>query len=219
MTNKKKVLLISCSVILLCTCVIAGMSWALFSDSATVTSHLQASNLDITLKRTNLEYAVLDSDGYLATQTVTTALDLTTPTTGSVFGIDGTGVLIVPGSYFNATLEIANAGKTAFDYSVSIKLNGTATELSKQLKVTVMKSDNTVIGTEMLSEMASGISISAGHMKVGDTAQTFKVKVEFVDSAQSPYNLTLNNNAAQSGVANFDVVVTATQSTTRPSNP
>ena len=65
--NKKRILLASCSIIAMCLCAIVGMTYALFTDSVSVKNHLQAGNLDIALVRTDLEYAILDNDGYLTT--------------------------------------------------------------------------------------------------------------------------------------------------------
>lgn len=206
--KKKRVLLISCSVIMLCICIIAGMSYALFTDSVSVGNHLQAGNLNVTLTRTNLEYSVLNDDGELAVTTVEDDLDLTTSNANNVFGIDSTDIRIVPGSYFDADLEIKNAGNTAFNYSVSIKLLGGSTDLAEQLKVTVRDENGDVIDTQMLGDLASGMSIDTGKMKVGDTAQKFSVCVEFIDN-------TSINNAAQNDSAVFDLVVTAIQATTR----
>lgn len=216
---KKKILLISSSVIMLCVCIIAGMSYALFSDAVSVSNHLKAGNLKITLARTNLEYSTLNDDGELETHTDTTRLALTNTTTQdtNVFGLDADDLRIVPGSYFEATLEIANAGNTAFDYGVSIKLNGTSNALAEQLKVTVTRPGSTQSESKMLSELAGGLSISTGSMKAGDSAQSFTVRVEFVDSAdydrENPEADPMNNNAAQDLTALFDLVVAAVQAT------
>lgn len=214
--NKKRVLLISCSVIMLCLCIIAGMSYALFTDSVTVSNHLQAGNLHITLTRTELQYSILSVNGELDTITVEEDLDLTTSTDDecNVFGIDSNDVRIVPGSYFDAELEIKNDGNTAFNYSVSIKrLDGTM-DLADQLKVIVTHPDGSRT-EKMLSELTGDLSIAAGRMKKTDSVQTFRVRVEFVNDAD--YNVShdedarINNNDVQSGTAVFDLIVTAEQ--------
>lgn len=217
--KKKRVLLISCSVIMLCICIIAGMSYALFTDSVSVGNHLQAGNLNVTLTRTNLEYSVLNAEGELAVKTVAEDLDLTTSSANNVFGIDSTDIRIVPGSYFDADLEIENAGNTAFNYSISIKLLGDSTDLAEQLKVIVTHPNGTTT-EKMLSELAGGLSIDTGKMKVGDTAQTFSVRVEFVDDGRPDTNpsTTIVNNDAQGDSAVFDLIVTAVQATTQSGN-
>lgn len=221
--KKKRVLLISCSVILLCICVATGFTYALFTDSVSVGNHLQAGNLNVTLKRTNLEYSVLNENGELEVTTVEEDLDLTTSSANNVFGIDSTDIRIVPGSYFDAKLEIANAGNTAFKYSVQIKLLGDATALAEQLKVTINDANGNEIDSKMLSELANDQSIEIGKMKVGADAQSFSVRVEFIDDVAYNLDLTedaepedyMNNNDAQTKTAVFDLIVTAVQATTQ----
>ena len=65
MTNKKRILIISFSAIILCLCIFVGASYSLFTDSERVTTHLKSGDLDITLERVNLEYTVLNDEGYL----------------------------------------------------------------------------------------------------------------------------------------------------------
>lgn len=215
--KQKRVLLLSCSVIVLCICILAGMSYALFSDSISVGNHLRAGNLKISLKRTGLEYSALNADGELDVTTITGSLNLTTSSENNVFGIDSSNIRIAPGSYFDADLEIANVGNTAFTYAVSVKLLGNDTALTDQLKVIVTDCDGNR-QEAMLSELAGGLQIDTGKMKVGDGAQKFNVRVEFVDDVEynrgRPADEHVNNNDAQSKTAAFDLIVTATQATT-----
>lgn len=204
--KNKRVLIVSCSIIMLCLCIIVGMSYALFTSSVSVGDHLQAGNLNISLTRTDLEYSVLDANGELKTITVEEDLDLTTASESNAFGIDSTDIRIVPGSYFDADFKITNVGNTAFTYTIDLKLLGSATALAEQLKVTVTHPDGSTTET-MLSELtANGLSIGAGKMKVGEGSQSFGVRVEFIDNSSI-------NNAAQNGTAAFDLVVTAVQAT------
>lgn len=223
--KKKRALLVSCAVIVLCLCIIAGMSYALFSDRVSVGNHLQAGNLKVSLKRTNLEYCVLNSDGVLETKTDTTSLDLTNKTGKNVFGLDSENIRIAPTSYFDATLEIANGGNTAFTYSVTVQLADAYknSELAKQLKVTVYNAKGDVVKSEMLDKLDSATIPVGATITVNGEKQTFRVRVEFVNDVD--YNKELpagedrmNNNAAQDGVAAFDLVVSAVQSTTAPAN-
>ena len=75
-----KVLAIYCSIVLVCLTAIIGASYALFNQTISVGNHLQAGNLDAALTRTNLEYAVLDSEGVLTKTTVDTDVDFTNNT-------------------------------------------------------------------------------------------------------------------------------------------
>ena len=217
--KKKRVLLVSCSVILLCMSIIVGMTYALFTDSVSVNNHLKAGNLDITLTRTNLEYSVLNEDGELAVTEVTDDYNFTASTNENVFGIDAKDIRIVPGSYFDADMEIANNGNVAFTYSVGISLIGNSNALAEQLQVTVTHPDGTIT-TKKLSELAGGLSISTGKMKVTDATQSFSVKIDFIDDVVANANLAngetpMDNDLAQTQSAVFDLVVTAVQATTQ----
>lgn len=203
--KKKKVLLISCSVIMLCICIVAGMSYALFTDSITVSNHLRAGNLKVGLTRTNLEYSVLNANGELETKTVSNSVDLTS-STGNAFGIDKTNTRIVPGSYFQTDLQIENNGNTAFTYGVTIRLNSTSNKLAEQMKVMLLDAEGHVVESKTFSELgANGWTLNSGRVLAGETAEKFTVRVEFVDNG--------NNNAAMNLTADFDLVVTATQAT------
>ena len=217
--KKKRVLLVSCSVILLCMSIIVGMTYALFTDSVSVNNHLKAGNLDITLTRTNLEYSVLNEDGELAVTEVTDDYNFTASTNENVFGIDAKDIRIVPGSYFDADMEIANNGNVAFTYSVGISLIGDSNALAEQLQVTVTHPDGTTT-TKKLSDLAGGLSIATGKMKVTDASQSFSVKVDFIDDVVANANLTdgetpMDNDLAQTQSAVFDLSVTAVQATTQ----
>lgn len=202
--NKKKILLISCTVILICLAIIAGTTWALFTDSTTVKNHLVAGNLDVVLTRTNLKYNALNDLGELEDFEITDDLDFTASSEENVFGVDG--LLIVPGSYFEAELEMSNRGNVAFDYSIQIVFMGEANLLAEQLTLTLTRADGS---TEMkkLSELGAGLSVNAGEMTVKDAAETFTVRVEFVDLAGTANNPTMNKSVE------FDLIVTATQAT------
>lgn len=218
MIRKKRVLLISCSVILLCMAMIVGVTYSLFTDTVKVKNHLRAGDLELSLVRRELEYSVLDEDGYLRAVRVEDDVDFSSVTDANVFGIDAEDVRIVPGSYFDATMEISNGGNVAFGYSVGIRLSGVSNALAEQLRVRVTHPDGSV-SEKMLSEMAGGIAIDTGSMACGDNAQSFGVRVEFVDDLD--YNrelddeeLMIDNDEAKAQSAVFDLIVTATQATT-----
>ena len=64
-TNRKRTLLISGAIILLCMIIIVSTSWALFTDRKAVTTHLRAGDLEITLERIGLSKSILNEKGYL----------------------------------------------------------------------------------------------------------------------------------------------------------
>ncbi len=204
MSKKKRTLLVSFSIIVLCLCAMVGMTYALFTDSALVKNHLAAGNLDVELTRTNLEYRVLDENGFLETIVVEDDVNFTSTNKENIFGIDATGMMIAPGSYFDAELKLSNNGNVAFTYSVAIKLSSEANKLAEQLQVTITHANGKTT-TKKLSELSSSLTMEAGTMGANDTSKVFNVKVEFIDST--------SNNLAQNQKVVFDIVVNATQAT------
>lgn len=208
----KKILTIYCSIVLICLTAIIGASYALFNQTISVGNHLQAGNLEASLTRTNLEYAVLDSEGVLTKTTVDTDVDFTNKTKENIFGLNKDS-RIVPGSYFEAEMQLANNGTVAYDYSVEIHLisrsNEQVNELAKQLKVTFKVGDKEE--SHMLSELIEQASKSGGKYTIAsgrlplESNTGFTVRVEFV--------LSDNNNAAQDQACAFDLVINAVQAT------
>ena len=193
----------SAAIILLCMTVIAGLTFALFTDGDRVKNHLQAGDLEVRLTRTNLKYRYLDEKGVWQVPVIEDDLDFTSSTEDNVFGLDAEGLYIVPGCYFNADMQVDNVGNVAFTYAVSIDMLGEVNELAEQLQVTVTKADGTS-ETKKLSDMINGETIMAGRMLEDDAPQTFNVDVYFTDD-------TAINNAAQTQLAEFDLVIIATQ--------
>jgi predicted ribosomally synthesized peptide with SipW-like signal peptide len=209
-------MIVSTSVILLCMTIIAGMTWALFTDTQTVSNHLQAGDLQITLKRTELTKTTLDASGYLTTLPADkTPVEFTNPTDENVFGI-GTDEKIVPGTKYVAQMQIENHSDVAFGYWVEIVCTDkTAGEnLAKQLKVTVNA------GSDQSGFVGDGLTVrgadggNVGELAVGAT-ETFTVTVEFLDSAIAGNNVA-DNNLAQTEELSFDLVVHAVQATKAP---
>lgn len=210
--RKKRTLLVSCAVILLCMCLIVGGTYALMSDAILSNVHLIAGDLELGLKRTYLEYTRLNADGFLERVPVTTEVDFTESTTANVFGLDEK-MTMVPGSYFEVEMQLTNAGNVAFDYSVQIKLDtaNSADDFADQLKVQIYtKGEDPAAQTWMkLSELTGEGGKYAGTHVPAQSVDTvdFIVRVEFTDLDGDA------NNAAQEQEVKFDMVVTATQST------
>ena len=219
--NRKRALMTSSSIVLLCMSIILGVTYALFTDSHTIVHHLKAGDLDVTLERTNLEYVILNDKGVMEKITNSTSHDFTQPTEDSVFGLDSPDIKIVPGSYFEAVMKIGNGptGDVAFEYAAGFELKGDVNALSKQLLITVKDANGTVItDRKPLSEFAGdGYTFYSGSIKVGDAAQSFTVRMEFVDDVavnEAETAPVMDNDEAQGQEALFDLVVRATQSTT-----
>lgn len=214
--NRTRALLTSSSIVLLCMSIIIGMTYALFTDSHTIVHHLKAGELDVTLMRTNLEYVVLNDKGVMEKVTNSKAYNFTEPTEDSVFGLDSSDIKIVPGSYFEAVMEIGNNGNVAFDYVAGFELRGDVNALAEQLMVTVKDAKGeTVVDAKPLSEFsADNYAFYSGSVNVGDAAQSFTVRMEFVDDVTvNETEIIIDNDDAEGQEAVFDLVVRATQST------
>ena len=220
MKARRRDILISCSIILLCLAIVVGVSYALFTDSVSVQNHLQAGTLDVKLYRTNLKYNVLDNeDGYFNEITDNSTVEFTNSTNENIFGINTQNAKIAPGSYFEADLKLENNGDVAFTYGVKIKmLNDTDNEydLEDQLMVTITQDRNgngTIEAEEKtyapLRSFTSDTPYAFGEMAADDNAQSFNVKIEFQNLANDV------NNKAQTETAAFDLIVIATQKTNR----
>ena len=213
-TSRKRTLLVSCAVILLCMTVIIGMTWALFTDTHTVKNHLKAGDLDITLERIGLEKYTLNESGYLTSVEYTDTeayWNFSNSTKKDVFDIQS-NEKIVPGSNFIATMRIKNESDVAFGYWIEIvctdKTNGA--DLAKQLKVTV----NT--GSDASAFVNDGLTVGSssnyvGELIIGASAE-FTVTVEFLDSFVAENNID-RNDLAQGENLSFDLVVHAVQAT------
>jgi len=216
---RRRDILISCSIILLCLAIVVGVSYALFTDSVSVQNHLQAGTLDIDLYRTNLKYNVLDNDGYFKEVTNNTLIEFTDSTEENIFGINTQTAKIAPGSYFEAELKLENNGNVAFTYGVQLKRLTDAAgdyDLEDQLTVIISQDRNgngTIEAEEKvyapLSSFTGDIPYAFGEMAATDEAQSFTVRVQFENLANDV------NNKAQTETAAFDLIVTATQKTNR----
>ena len=227
-TNRKRLLLVSGSVILLCFTIIVGMTWALFTDTQSVSNHLVAGDLEISLARVELTKTTLNASGFLETpaQPDTTRVEFDDSTDENVFGLttDANGnvtELIVPGSSFVAKMEIKNESDAAFGYWVEIKCTDqdTQTALAKQLIITV------TTDTGYSSTIANGLTVGDENNFIGvlgidaqSNTQYFTVTVTFDDKGYTFEDGVLGseNDAAQTKDVNFDLVVYAVQVTEAP---
>lgn len=211
MTRSQRSVLLSVLTLVLALALVAGGTYALFSDTVSLKNHLEAGTLKITLTRTELRGKVLNNTtGYLDDLKVTDDVPFTDPTGKNVFDVTD-NTLIVPGCYYEADLEVKNESSVAFGYWLEIKFDDSADlELADQLTVTVV----TDAGTEddPLSASAGLIgSETAPVAKVAKgTAATFTVRVDFENLANDV------NNDAKGQKVNFDLIVHAVQLTEAP---
>lgn len=218
MAGKKLRTLLMCTLsIMLCMATVVVGTYALFTDKVTLNNHLQAGTLEISLVRTKLTKTELTADGYLKTNTDTETTDFssTNTTNENVFGITD-GMLVVPGSSYQADLKLTNGGSVAFTYLVELKIiEGGSTALADQLIITAGKSEAAAT-PKKLSDVANGLIFDgelAAPTPETNTAVNFFVKVEFVNDTETDAN-----NAAKNGEVKFDIVVSAFQKTTAPSS-
>lgn len=204
MTKKRRSVLMSAMTFMLCLALVAGGTYALFSDQVTLTTHLKAGTLDITLKRVNLVTTSLDNQtGFLVEQTSSEVVDFSKPNDRNVFDLED-GDKIVPGCSYHAALELTNNTDVAFAYWIEI-VNRSSEDLAlaDQLKISVKVGDGDQT-SEILSE---GLMVGSQSKPIGILAKTdsadFVVGLEFLDL--------IINNSAKSQSLNFDVVVHAVQ--------
>lgn len=232
--SRKRALAISSTVVLLCMSIIVGMTWALFTDTQSITTHLQAGDLDITLKRVALTKTMLTNEGYLVKDKVIQSetndpVDFTNTTTfnvnKNVFNI-GEGEVLVPGSKYTATMRIENHSSVAFGYWIEIVCEDPAAagQLAEQILVTVNNGQATKVGDGLLvggpeSDKLVGKLATNKNPEVvtDDNSDTFTVTIEFKDESFT-YNpatgkLDSVNDDAQGRSLSFDLVVYAVQLT------
>ena len=222
MTTKQKSVLMSVLVLVLCLALIAGGTYALFTDQVTLTNHLEAGQMDITLKRIKLETWTLDTEtGFLVQETDDTVVDFSEGTDKNVFGLADNAV-IVPECEYTATMQLMGidpdkperVNNVAFSYWLEIKLDSanSSEDFADQLKVVITTKD----GTETEVTLKDGKFIGSKDAPVGtvelnrpaNDPETFKVSVTFLDLD--------NNNDVQSDKVSFDLIVHAVQATKAP---
>lgn len=246
MYRRKRILLLSSSIILLCACLIAGATFALFTDNTRVKTHLKAGDLEATLIRNSGYRTTLDGDGLLKRHDFAPNVNFTEETPQSVNFFDfyndansaannseADGKLIVPGSEVEAIFTIRNDGTAAFVYDVQIELTGAegdaAVALSDQLYVKLGTYTVDASGKPVYTVLSEGY-MNAGTYKLSDkagfneqvlkgkTSQQLFAHVTFVDDRvenNDGDNENFVNNHAMDGTVAFDLVVSATQDTTR----
>ena len=225
-TNRRRTLLVSSAVILLCMTVIVGMTWALFTDTETVSNHLQAGQLNITLVRTRLEKTVLDnSTGYLVTpQANTTELNFSDPANNdkNVFDITDSERL-VPGSSYTATMEIRNSATNSdvgFKYWLELRFNDPnelTEQFAKQLEVIVETADGQ---TKKVPVSESAGLIGDAKTPIGNLSkgafESFRITVNFIDDVTDLTGTAfegIDNDLTMTQDLSFDLVVHAVQAT------
>lgn len=208
-------MVIAFSIILLCMSLLVSTAYALFTETIIIKNHLQAGSLDVSLVRTNLKYSILNKQGYLEEKEIEENIDFSVLKNDSIFGIEEDNVLIVPGSYFEAELELRNKGNIALDYIIKITFNSEINELTKQIKIKLIKEDGNEISTTLDDVKNNDFIISSDEMEVGEKTNKFIIRLEFIDDTLDDEDEVINNNLAQNMSTMFDLIVEAVQKTSK----
>lgn len=205
-----RTLLVAVLAISLCTVLVIGGTYSLFSDRVTVGNHLQAGTLKAELWRTGLTKVTLNErTGLLTEETNNTATDFTGRTDQNLFGQTAQERL-VPGASYDVTLSLRNTGSVAFDYTVTITLLTEESDaaLAGQLSLTVNGEER-----GRLSDYLDGSEtarILFGSMTKETAETTLRVKLAFVDDGTDG---SLDNDFVQDKRVSFDLTVSAVQKT------
>lgn len=197
MSNKSRrmgALTLACIAVALCISLMAVGTYALFSETITVSGHLQSGKLDATLSRVKLVKNDLNDEGFLETTTDNNIVP--DSMLDNVFGLSSTDK-IAPECSYAATMRITNNGDVAFGYYIKLDVTeGASTQLLQQLVVEVKANGQTIAVGAAFTSAPIGV-VAAG--KYAD----FTVTVKFANNAN-------NNNAENQKVA-FDLTVYAEQ--------
>ena len=206
-SHKAITITLSVLIVVLSVALIIGGTYALYTDQATVTNHLNAGELEVTLARTALTTKTIDNSTGLLKETVypDEEVDFTESNKKNVFEIDD-DTKIIPGSKFDASMKIKNGGTVAFAYWIEIKFSSeVSSALAEQIKVTITTAD----GNQTAAFLSSGLVIGSAGTPIGmlltRESTVFDVCIEFLELGAEV------NDAAQGKSVDFDLVVHAVQ--------
>lgn len=205
--KQRKAIVFACLSIVLCVATLIGGTLALFSSTSTVTSHLRAGKLQVTLERVGLtKYVYDDEAGAVAEKVYSEAdayVDFTASTDKNVFDV-GANEVVAPGYWYQAKMRLGKAASTVpFDYKVIIKLSGESdAEFAQQLSVSVDGTDKGYLSDYVVGEDGE-VVISSGRLDATNTQKEFTVKLRF-----EPKD---TNNSVMDSEVSFDLIVEATQ--------
>lgn len=225
MSKKSKVIVGSLMGIAFAGFFVTLSTFAVFSDTSNISNHIIAENIDVTLKRTNLEYTYYN-DGSVSTKTDDTIYSFSGDehNDDSIFADikeDEHDVqYFAPSLYRTATMELSTESNVAYTYTLGFKFTEgfeQSEDLGKQIKVTVTPKDLTSTSFT-LNELTSEKKIE-GQDGAGLTifkasgSTTFDVKIEFLNDADPNSGLEVgDNNKAEGKEVKFDMTVYAVQS-------
>jgi predicted ribosomally synthesized peptide with SipW-like signal peptide len=203
---KKKIIVSSIVTIIICLCLIAGSTSALFTSTATISVAVTAANVDVD--------AVIDQNSLLTWSLGQTEADaLNGPfVNGGSADIDANGNLVIdkmtPGDVVKFNIEVTNNSNVAVAYQIGANATPTtgAKDLSEALKITVKMDGDTYV------LQGNNKSFNTGWLEAFDAAgnktfngTTIEVIVEF------PNGTAAHDNEFKNAETNIAFTVTAVQ--------
>ena len=204
--------------------VIGGVTYSLLHNDVEVTNHLVTTDLNIKLTRSKLKYTTFRSGNLETVEVVTDGtskpeIDFSKDKVHSIFAdisayeksIQG----FAPGLYREATLKVYAGNEIPFNYYVGFDFTYdilSNTELAKQIKVsfTNAKTSQSFLLSDMKKEVKDGDNYLG--TVLGNSSDTFTVKVEFLDDCDPQSGLQPGDNDKVKGKdVYFDMTVYAVQ--------
>lgn len=209
---------------------LVGGTYALFTDEAKITNHLQSGDMQLTLVRNDYQHMMLDGEGFVADVTPDghdTPKNFSAPTNENMFNLSEAHVF-VPGASVSANMTLSNSSvdsATAFNYWFTIEIRGAEEDDDIPTLAKYLVLDITVEGHPEYD--VSGVRLGAdenvidaknglitcgtkdnpiGVLGVG-SSQNFTVKISV--------DLEAGNEIRQQELQ-FDLIVHAVQQVTRP---
>ena len=206
MKRKIKMLFTMLLTVCLAAALLVTGTYALFTDTATVGTHLQAGKLEVTLIRDSYVKYAPNAQGLYETVTYNDDEDFTETSLEEKDLFDFTATKLVPGAHFTANMKITNNSDVAFGYYIEIvPATGNDPDFINQVKIEAITPLKTVGGLISNSYEIGSETNFIGEVLIGET-QEFSIKVTFENILTDG-----ENNKAMSEKANFDIVVYAVQ--------
>ncbi len=218
---------------------LVGGTYALFTDEAKITNHLQAGTMELTLVRTNYQHNLLNERGFIADVTPEGSdadMDFSEANEENLFGLTAE-TLFAPGASATANLTISNQKQDAVDATITddeavdtssdvafgywlelvVADDSQDVALKHQLEVTVVVNpgeDDEYTYTQLLGGDATSFAIRPTESPyIGilgvGDAQNFDVTVTFMNMDTDGSI----NNLAKNNSVTFDLIVKAVQVT------
>ena len=228
---KKKVLLTSGMIIMLCICLIAGSTYALFTASETESVVVSAGNVELSVAINDddaVAYSLDEDETNRGTRNDNVFAN------GGTFSLDGNGLLTIermtPGDYVTFGVDVTNESNVAIQYRLVAKsLKPTVAgekDLADKLTVTITGLNGDARQTQTLVKPATAgenvewvsapftVAAPASASAAATAISSFNVTVTFDDGGASYGTdgvLTSSDNDYMNKTANLQFVIEAVQ--------